>query len=132
MIRSNAQQVAAQMRVNGKAARRAAVDVTTRFGKVLQQTTQQRIAASGLDVSPGSPLITGVENRNFVGTTYVGSVVGSREEEAHRLDAGFVGADAAGRHVDAPPFAAYKPALDALAEDYRREVGDAVNEALQP
>lgn len=132
MIRTNAPQVAARLRANGRAATRAAAEVTTRFGKVLQQTTQQRIRASGLDLDGDSTLVGSVENRNFVGTTYVGSIVGSREEEAHRLEAGFVGVDSAGRHVDAPPFPAYKPALDALAEDYRREVGDAVNQALQP
>jgi hypothetical protein len=52
----------------------------------------------------------------------VSSIAGSNAPQALRLELGFVGIDALGRHYDQPPYPAWRPAYDALAPSYRRDI----------
>jgi hypothetical protein len=52
----------------------------------------------------------------------VRSTTGSNEPQVLRLELGFVGVDAIGRHYDQPPYPAWRPAFDALAPSYRRDI----------
>lgn len=62
--------------------------------------------------------------------TEVARSVGSDHPAAHRLEWGFIGTDAAGRQVDAPPYAHLGPAIDAMAPLYQAGMQQAIDKVL--
>jgi hypothetical protein len=84
-------------------------------------TTKIRANASG---RPGPRARTGDYRRSWSGITYVRGgveVVGEASTNAPqgpRLEFGFTGVDALGRHYDQPPYPHARPALDAISEPY--------------
>lgn len=130
MIKTDAHQVAAAMRTSGQRAVHAAVEASNAFGARAQAVTKARIRNSGLDLDSGSEIVDSVQMVPFTGRKHIGFQVGSKREEAHRLEVGFVGIDTEGRHVDAPPFPAYRPMVNELRDAYIETVTAAVDRAL--
>lgn len=83
----------------------------------IKAQTQVRQHASGrpgpnviTDAYRESIHMTGVESKGTSAT----ATVSTGEPQAHRLENGFVGTDARGRHYHQPPFPHWKPALNDL------------------
>lgn len=101
------------------------VPVAAKFGALL--LTKVRANASG---RPGPRAITGDYRRSWAlelrgGTGARGvatAVVGTNRPQARRLEYGFVGQDALGRHVRQPPYAHADPALDAIGPAFEAAV----------
>lgn len=131
-VKTNAHEVAAAMRTAGEDAVRAADAASRAFGAKAQAMVRSNLRSSGLDLEAGSDLVDSVQLVPFAGKRYVGFQVGSKRDEAHRLEVGFVGVDTEGRHVDAPPFPAYLPMVQQLQDDYVSAISAAVDRALRP
>lgn len=119
----------------GVLALRVQVDVvalTRKFGDLLL-TQIIRNADTGHH-APGAPHIPGtgpgpnVATRDYVRSWSVHTEIGPKEVIATagtndvrgpRLEKGFVGVDAAGRYVDAPPYPHAGPALDKIGAEYQ-------------
>ena len=97
--------------------------ITQEYGKVFQQAVKRN--ASG---PPGPNVVTG---------QYVGSIQPFSEDQytagaetsapqAARLEFGFVGVDALGRHYAQPPFPHWRPAIDEVGPKYKEAMQAAV------
>lgn len=82
----------------------------------------------------GVRLITGGYNRGISMVTFIdgftiGAAIGTNDERGRRLELGFVGVDALGRHYSQPPYGHFGPGLAEVAEPFQRAVAD---EAVRP
>lgn len=117
-----------------------AFEITRKYGFLAQTKIRANMSGrtgvifqpqGGDDAGPageiGPRVITGDLRRSVTavteldGTT-VRSIAGSNEPQTERLERGFVGVDALGRHYDQPPYPAWRPAYDDLAPKYRAEI----------
>lgn len=104
----------------------ATVAVTRRYGALLQ--TRVRAHASG---RPGPRVQTGDYRRNIglqVGQdeAAVWAEVGTNSVQGRRLEQGFVGVDALGRHYNQPPYPHFGPAFEQTQPEYVQALGAAV------
>lgn len=117
-----------------------AVEITRKYGLLAQTHVRANMSGrtgvifhpeGGEDAGPpgeiGPRAITGDLRRSVTQSTevrggWVHAQVGTNDPAARRLELGFVGVDALGRHVDQPPYPAWRPAFDDLAPKYRAEI----------
>lgn len=100
---------------------RAAVDaekLTRYYGSLLR--TAVRARASG---RPGPNVVTGDYRRSITlsverTATTCTAYVGTDKPQGRRLELGFVGVDALGRHYDQPPYPHFGPAADEVGPRY--------------
>ena len=119
---SNAGEVAAQLVAHGVRVGVRGVAVVHMFGVMLQ--TQVKANASG---RPGPQAPTG-DYRRSIGLQFsrdggtVRASVGTNRPQGRRLEFGFTGVDAAGRHYNQPPFPHFGPAVDKIAPEFHAAV----------
>jgi hypothetical protein len=124
-ITSNSPTIAREFRVQVKRLQVGIGPLTAKYGALL--LTKVRANASG---RPGPRAITGDYRRSWtlrlqsgaagerVEPGTVSAVVGTNRPQARRLEFGFVGVDALGRHYDQPPYPHAAPALDAVGPEF--------------
>lgn len=100
---------------------------------LLLQTVIQANASLPASGPPGPRAITGdyraswgVEPDLSLGPDQVGAIVGTNKPQARRLEYGFVGADALGRHYNQRPYPHVQPALDAVRPQFQQSMRGAV------
>ena len=100
------------------------------YGQLL--LTKVRSKASG---RPGPNVITGDYRRSWsmrmghaAGLTT--AWVGTNAPQGRRLEYGFHGQDALGRHYDQPPYPHAEPALNEISPDFQKAVYDILEELL--
>jgi hypothetical protein len=101
-----------------------AFSVTRRWTQAL--TTKIKANASG---RPGPRARTGDYRRSWSGITYVREAVeivgeaSTNAPQGPRLEFGFTGVDALGRHYNQPPYPHAGPALTAIGAPYTADLG---------
>jgi hypothetical protein len=86
---------------------------------------------------PGPRQVTGDYNRSWTMTMTRGggsatALVGTNKVQGPRLEFGFVGVDAAGRHYDQPPYAHAGPAADAIEGPFEIATAALIDDLLSP
>lgn len=78
---------------------------------------------------PGPRAITGDYRRSITSAIYVSGdgdqftgVVGTNKPQGRRLEFGFVGVDALGRHYNQPPYPHFRPAIAERAPEFIKAV----------
>jgi hypothetical protein len=77
---------------------------------------------------PGPMVQTGAYNANYVVETAEGEMgveAGNSSPQSNRLEYGFVGVDATGRHYQQQPFPHFRPTLEEVTPEYAKDIGDA-------
>jgi hypothetical protein len=105
--------------------------VTARHGQLLR--TRVRARASG---RPGPRRRTGDYRRSITaqagrlpnGTHF--AIVGTNAPQGRRLEYGFIGVDALGRHYSSPPLPHFGPSLDDTAPEYEAAMTRVVDHLL--
>jgi hypothetical protein len=113
-------------RLTGRVPKGSAMAVNRLGDRMLAMVRQNASGRPGPEVRTGAYLgtITIVE-RSSAGN--VSSVyVGSGAPESARLELGYIGTDAAGRHVEAPPYPHFRPAAVEMEQIAKKEVYDGV------
>lgn len=102
-------------------------DIAEEYARKLREEVQQN--ASG---RPGPRVETGayraeievVEEKH--GGEVANVVVYTEHPEGPRLEFGFIGVDAMGRHYDQPPFPHWQPAIDVIWPEYIQAIQDEI------
>lgn len=92
--------------------------ITHHYGLLMKMEAQSR-ARNLFDVSTYDNTIT---MRTTGKDTSPRATVSTSAPEAHRLEYGFVGVDALGRHVEQPPRPHFRPAFTKYAARYRQAI----------
>jgi hypothetical protein len=121
-----AQKLSNNFRADALRADQQALAITRMYGSLL--ATSVKAHASG---RPGPRTVTGDYRRSITsdvrreGGTAI-ATVGTTRPQGRRLELGFVGVDALGRHYNQPPFPHFRPALSKIEDAYTLALGGIV------